>query len=64
MTADDFTIACQSDCHGGKWLVVRNADRRIMTEGDVITCLRWVDVWAAVMGSKRGRELSPRFMLP
>lgn len=63
MTAEDFAIACQTDVHGGKWLVIRKADRRIMTEGDVITCLRWVNVWAPVMGNKRGRELSPRFVL-
>lgn len=30
---------------GGLWFVVRYRDGRIMTEGSVITCLRWVNVW-------------------
>ncbi len=27
------------------WYVVRTRDRRVMTQGDVVTCCRWVDVW-------------------
>lgn len=27
------------------WWVVRARDNRVMTEGSVVSCLRWVTVW-------------------
>ena len=31
-----------------RWVVIREADGKVMTEGDLKTCLRWVKTWGNV----------------
>ncbi len=47
--------------YGGKWLVIRVSDRRIMTESySIYECVRWIETCGGT--EKRGRELAPRFI--
>lgn len=61
---EKFRVRCWAGYYGEQWLVVRVADRRIMTSGGIVTCLRWMDVWAPTpMGDKPGTPLAPDLVL-
>lgn len=40
-----FTVTCTTNRYGGKWIVTRVRDGKVMTEGSVHTCCRWISVW-------------------
>lgn len=42
---NDYTVTCQAGKYLENWVVTRVRDGKIMTQGSVTTCLRWVNVW-------------------
>jgi len=42
-----FSVRCWTGRYSNRWVVVRLRDGRVMTEGDVKTCLRWIKTWGA-----------------
>lgn len=57
---NEYRIVSWSDLYSGDWVVLRTLDWRIMTQGSIITCTRWVNTWGPVSSAKRGTDLSPR----
>lgn len=44
-TAKQFVVVCRARMFADRWVVVRARDRRVMTDGSVTQCARWVNVW-------------------
>lgn len=57
---EGYSIRCWAGYYSDRWVVVRDADQRIMTEGSVFTCCRWVGTWAIMDAAvpKAGTALS------
>lgn len=45
---DKYEIRTWAGKYSDRWVVIRNRDQKVMTEGNVIHCIRWVNVWGNV----------------
>lgn len=63
--ADNYVARCWAGMYRDRWVVVRLSDRRIVTEGSVHQCARWISTWAAIDNAapKVGQPLSSRAVL-
>jgi hypothetical protein len=44
----DYAIRTWANRFNGRWVVIRERDGKVMTEGSVTTCLGWVATWGDV----------------
>lgn len=60
-----FRVVTAANMYNGKWLVIRESDRRIMTQCvDPREGARWIKTWGDTFGkTKAGSALSPHFPL-
>jgi hypothetical protein len=56
-----YRVVSWADLYGGRWLVVRMSDLRVMALDDYPTAgMRWISVWGAVSAGAPGQSLDPR----